>query len=56
MGALKHKRSMAVAEVSWTFATRGSRASWACESFMVHGLVKVQMEPLWACLTYNLQQ
>ena len=51
----KRKRNIAVAEEWWNFATRGSRASWVCGSFMCAACVKVQTELLWACLTYNLQ-
>ena len=44
-----------VVDGSWSFVTPGSRASWGYEQFHVRGLAKVQMEMLWACLTYNLQ-
>ena len=54
--ARKRKRNIVAGEESWSFATRGSKASWVCDSFMCADLAKVQRRLLWACLTYNLQQ
>ena len=38
------------------FCNAWIKSKLGLRQFHVRGLVKVQMEMLWACLTYNLQQ
>ena len=59
------REKMASAEAQAQYRRRGRvvefchawiKSKLGLRQFHVRGLVKVQMELLWACLTYNLQQ
>jgi hypothetical protein len=58
-------QSSSTAEARGSYRRRGRvvefghawiKSKLGLRQFHVRGLVKVQMETLWACLTYNLQQ
>src|SRR6266851_9825482 len=62
---LAFREKMASAEAQWQYRRRGRvvefchawiKSKLGLRQFHVRGLVKVQTELLWACLTYNLQQ
>jgi hypothetical protein len=59
------KQKMATPEAQQTYKQRAQvaefpnawiKAKIGLRQFRLRGLVKVEMEALWACLTYNIQQ
>jgi hypothetical protein len=64
-GVLAFRQKMETAEARGSYCRRGRvvefchawiKSKLGLRQFHVRGLLKVQMEMLWACLTYNLQQ
>jgi hypothetical protein len=64
-GVLALRQKMETEEARESYRRRGrvvefcpawSHSQLGVRPFQVRGLVTVQMEMLWACLTYNLQQ